>query len=695
MNSENNNIHIFVVDDEQGICDLLKMELSAQGYAVKTFTNPVEALENLGKQKVDLVISDLKMPQMDGIEFLKKIKTIDSSIEVIMSTGYGTVENAVLAMKSGAYDFVLKPFNVEEMVLLVEKCIEKRQLKALLALYESSKAIFSTIRMEELFPMVMDLLPTVLGADEGSLMLLTEEKKLKIVASRGLSEKVREEVHLKLGERVAGKIALSRQPMLLVNGLEKYPEFKDIQSNPRIKSSIVCPLLYQGKLLGILNVNRIHSQNDFTVVDLHSASIFTSQVAMAIQNAKLYESLRQAFKKLQTTQNQLVQSEKLASVGQLVAGVAHELNNPLTSVIGYSQLAIESDINLKDIRNHLTVILEQAQRCSKIVKELLLFSRPHKPDFQWMNPFDLIEQSLTGMKLELEKRNIEVTTCYAPESVVIPGDIHLLKQVITNILTNAFQALEEVRHPRKLEIIARSEDKKIQIYFKDNGPGINGKDIHKIFDPFFSTKGVGKGTGLGLSLCYGIMKEHGGNIFVKSERGNGTTFILEFCIQKNGEKILENKTQAAKEVEKEEKVIASFPKIEIKKILLVEDEEPIRRLIMTILSSENFEFDSAADGEIALQKLNEQNYDLVLCDYRIPKLDGLKLYQKVKKMKPEMINRFIFVSGSSQFIGNYETLFKDSQLNYLLKPFTKNELLTKIRSIANFEPLKEKEGDKK
>lgn len=683
MSAENKKyIQVFVVDDEQGMCDLLRMELELEGYRATAFTNPLEALRQLEKQKVDLVISDMKMPEIDGLQLLAKIKKIDPSIEVIMTTAYGTVETAVCAMKEGAYDFVLKPFNVQEMTALVEKCIEKRQLKALLALYESSKAIFSTIKMEELYDIVMKLLPTVLGADEGSLMLVGPDKALKMVASLGFTESIERTIHLKIGERVAGKIAQSGKPALLINGLEKYPEFKDIPSNPKIKSSMVCPLFYQGELLGILNVNRTQKNEDFTLADLHSASIFASQVAVAIQNAKLYQYLEEAFVKLKATQDQLLQSEKLATMGRFVAGIAHELNNPLTSVIGYSQLALDSPLEVADIRNNLSIVIDQAQRCSTIVRELLLFARPRKPDFQKVNIGRMIEETVKGLQLEFEKRKVEVVLHPSSEEALIPGDPHLLKLVLSNILTNAYQALEEKMGARKLEISVRSQADKLKIGFKDNGPGIRQENLPKIFDPFFSTKGVGKGTGLGLSLCYGIMKEHQGSISALGAPEGGTIFTLEFPL---------SLPSLVKQEAKRESPVEKAPPSEdrkTKRILIVEDEEPIRKLITTLLSPENFELEEASDGDAALEKLCAQEYDLVLCDYQISKLDGLKLYQKIRKMNPRLSERFIFVSGSSQILEKCGTLFKDQKLKYLLKPFTKTELLSAVHSIIYPDILK-------
>src|SRR3989338_4728616 len=169
---DKNEIRVLVVDDEQGIRDLLSFELGSQGYQVITANDGVDALEKIRRNKFHLVITDLKMPKMGGIETLEEIKKIDPNIEVIMATGFGTIEVAVDSMKKGAYDFVQKPYNIHEISALIEKALEKSQLRALIALYESSKAIFSTVKLNELLEIIMDLMQKVLLADEGSLMLL-------------------------------------------------------------------------------------------------------------------------------------------------------------------------------------------------------------------------------------------------------------------------------------------------------------------------------------------------------------------------------------------------------------------------------------------------------------------------------------------------------------------------------------------
>lgn len=668
--TQHESIRILVVDDEAGMREFLSLELSAQGFQVLLARTGTEALEILRREKFHLVLSDMKMPEINGIALLEQIKSIDASIEVIMMTGHASVENAVQAMKAGAYDFVLKPFSLDELKVLIEKALEKKKLKGLVALYESSRHVLSTVKLADLCEKIMGTVVETFHADEGSLMLLNDQNKLYIASSRGISPAITKETQLEIGERISGLVARNRKEMLFINGVDKYPEFSGMMTSRRIQSSIVCPLLSaDGTLLGVLNLNRTRSGENFDVIDLHGVSVFASIAAVSIANARLFEKLEDNVSELHKAQDQLLQSEKLASIGRLVAGVAHELNNPLTSVIGYSQLASASS-TIDEMKKSLPVIYEQALRCSKIVKDLLIFARQRKVSRQCTDAYHLIEESLNGVSLEMEKRKIRVEWKKPPEPLALSVDPVQMKQVFTNLLTNSFQAMETITGEKKLAISVELTHDRVRFSFSDNGPGIPDAIAGRIFDPFFTTKDVGQGTGLGLSLSYGVIKEHGGMLTVQKGRTSGACFIVELPIGNYQEMAVDHKAAPAVEA-------AAIPAA-VQKILLVEDEPPIRQLIANILHNGYYQFDVAEDGKTALEKIMTSSYDLILCDYRIPLLNGISLYNEVKKIKPETARRFLFVSGSTEFAQNSEAFFESERLICLLKPFTRNELIEAV-----------------
>jgi signal transduction histidine kinase len=225
-------------------------------------------------------------------------------------------------------------------------------------------------------------------------------------------------------------------------------------------------------------------------------------------------------------EQQLIMTDRLASIGELSSGIAHELNNPLTSVIGFSQLLMEGDVPA-NIKEDLGIVYSEAQRAAVIVKNLLTFARKHAPVKQLSQVNTVIEDVLRLRAYEQKVNNIEVETRLAPGLPEIMIDHFQMQQVFLNIMVNGEFAMLEAHHHGKMVITTERLDGVIRITFTDDGPGISEENLKHIFDPFFTTKEVGKGTGLGLSICHGIVMEHGGQIYARSEEGQGATFVVE------------------------------------------------------------------------------------------------------------------------------------------------------------------------
>jgi signal transduction histidine kinase/CheY-like chemotaxis protein len=520
---------VLIVDDEPGIRDLLSYELCSHEYKVATAVNGEDALEKIKKEKFDIVISDIKMPRMGGLEMLEAIKKINPDIEVIMSTGYGTIETAVSAMKMGAYDFVQKPFNLDEIFAIIEKALERSELKVLLGVYEATKNIYSSIKLAEMLPFMAGLSTQILKADDVSIMLMNQEGRLTVAATAGLDNEKRGETRLVLGERVAGKVAQEREPIIIDGPLNKDPRFSNIDSLRDIRSAIVFPLVMDGHLLGVLNANRTVREVPFTASDLRCASVFCAQIAQAIHNATLYRELDDKMKEIQQMQSQLVESEKLAAIGKLAAGVAHEINNPLTGIMGFAELMLQSKEISPNQREDVQSILEQSQRCRRIVQNLLQFSRRKKGTCETVDLGALLEVALQLMKYDLVRSNIKIEKHFPDDLPAVQADPAQLEQVYLNLINNARQAMEG-KKDGELKVSASREDGQVVLRFKDNGCGIAPENLAKVFDPFFTTKPVGQGTGLGLSISYGIIQQHHGTLKVESQAGTGTAFIITLPI---------------------------------------------------------------------------------------------------------------------------------------------------------------------
>ncbi len=532
---DNKNIKILVIDDEQGIRDFLTYELASEGYVIVTANNGEEGVEKIKNEKFNLVISDIKMPKMDGMQALEMIKKIDPGIEVIMATGFGTVETAVASMKKGAYDFIQKPFNLEEIKSLIEKALEKAELKSLVALYETSRAIFASVKLSDLLPVLVKLSAQLLKADDVSIMLMGEDKKLYIAASQGLDDQIKKGVRLSLGDRVAGKVAEWQEPLIIVGSLAQDQRFADIESREAIRSSVIAPLVAKSGILGVLCAARTTNEIPFNGFDLHNAQIFLSQITQAIENARLYreledkmEALESAYAEMSRMKEDLVQAEKLAAIGELASGVAHELNNPLTSIIGLTDLLLMNDNKEEDIQD-FTTIKEQAHRCRKIILNLLQFARKQNFNMEYAQVKGVLEKTLELLHYELKTSGIELALELGTSLPLTKIDSSRIQQVFLNIISNAKDSLAHSPRP-KLTIKTENVDGKIKVYFIDNGCGMPADVVNKIFDPFFTTKEVGKGTGLGLSVSYGIVHDHGGAITVQSKEGEGAAFCVELPV---------------------------------------------------------------------------------------------------------------------------------------------------------------------
>jgi two-component system, NtrC family, sensor kinase len=364
------------------------------------------------------------------------------------------------------------------------------------------------------------------------------------------------------------------------------------------------------------------------------AETFNDMIAN-LQGSRL--KLETAVETLKNTQSQLIQSEKLSAVGQFVAGVAHELNNPLTVLLGFSDLL---NVTVKDakIRPHLEMIVKSAHRCHKIVQSLLSFARQHPPERTLVGVNEIIDQVLEIMAYDLRTSNIKFTREFQADLPVIMADPHQLQQVFINILSNGRQAIQPFRPDGEIILRTRSTGSQVHIEFADNGPGIRPEHLSRIFDPFFTTKPVGKGTGLGMSLSYGIIHEHGGTITVRSEFGRGATFLIDLPVAVGASAIRGEKDPGLARV--------SRPPMPVgKAVLVVDDEEWILALTVALLREDGYDVETASDGEKAIECLGRRKFDVIVSDWKMPGVNGIQLYEHLRAKDPVAASRMLFMTG--------------------------------------------------
>ncbi|MCJ7458262.1 MAG: GAF domain-containing protein [candidate division Zixibacteria bacterium] len=340
---------------------------------------------------------------------------------------------------------------------------------------------------------------------------------------------------------------------------------------------------------------------------------------------------------------QLVQSEKMAAVGQLVSGVAHELNNPLAGVMGYSQLLLMNNNLDTKTQSYLNKISKESDRAKNIVNNLLTFARKHKPEKKYLDINTILDQTIELRAYDLKVSNIQVLKDLDPQLHKTMADFNQLQQVFLNIMNNAHQAIQESKGKGEIRIRTEKAGEMIRIILEDNGPGIPEENLNKIFEPFFTTKDVGRGTGLGLSISYGIIQQHGGKIYARSILGQGATFVIELPVLK------EEKAAVSEKKEKPKSVIR---KIEKKNILAIDDEQSILDILMDTLQQEGHQVDVASNGRTGLSKVKASDYDLIITDIKMPDFDGRRFYEEVKKYSEELAKKIIFTTGD---LANPET----------------------------------------
>ena len=367
-------------------------------------------------------------------------------------------------------------------------------------------------------------------------------------------------------------------------------------------------------------------------------------------------------------QEQLVYSEKLSSIGTMVAGVAHEINNPLSIIMSSAEL-LKEEVKLNpEIQSYIDMIIEGTNRCARIVENLVTFARKKEFCKELININKIINETLILRECHLSLNNIKVKRNFQEDIGMVFADPHQLKKVFLNLIDNSTDAMIEANKGDTIEIKTYQENDKILIEFIDDGPGIPKEKRSKIFDPFFTTKDVGKGTGLGLSVVYGIIKEHGGEICYDIFHKDGCKFVIKLSLSEKDEK----SDDSLKLDEQKEKT---------KKILVVDDEESILGLSKRILEKEGYNVNTAFNVAKAFTLIQNIDFDVIVADVKmLDELGGKELFELIKDTKPNLCDRFIVMTGDTAELETKQFIEKNN-LNFIKKPFKILKFLDIIKNI--------------
>jgi signal transduction histidine kinase/CheY-like chemotaxis protein len=367
---------------------------------------------------------------------------------------------------------------------------------------------------------------------------------------------------------------------------------------------------------------------------------------------------------------QLLQAEKMAALGQTISGVAHELNNPLATILSWSERLAERNVDEKT-KQGLEVILGEAERAARIVRNLLTFARKRQTTRAMVDLNQVVRETLALRAYEQKVTNIQVIEALSTGLPEVFVDGHQIKQVLLNLIINAEQACLGAKGSGTIVVRTMHDTDRgsAVLEVNDNGPGIPDERQGKVFDPFFTTKEVGQGTGLGLTVAYAIAREHGGRIWLESHPGQGTSFFVELPI--SGQHLNPPAARAAQQP-------ISLEAFKGLRVLVVEDEPALAQAVAEALTDAGFKVDRAGDGEEGLTRLTEANYDLIVCDLKMPRIDGMQFYRAMAAATPALTRRVIFVTGDVAGT-DAERFLEETGCRWLSKPFRLGDLLRSAR----------------
>jgi two-component system NtrC family sensor kinase len=414
----------------------------------------------------------------------------------------------------------------------------------------------------------------------------------------------------------------------------------------------------------------------------------TSEVATL---SSLLDAFEQAANGSRDLKDKLLQSQKLAALGQMIASVAHDLNNPLTTVLGFAEMMLREETLPESAKGDLQTIHEAAQRASQIVRNILTYARKHRGPKPLVDINDLIERTLALRVHELNVSNVEVVKDLDPGIPLTAADPYQLQQVFLNLIINAEQAMLEHHGHGRLVIQTRAcfvtgcrwggngdehsaePIEGIEIVVSDDGPGIPAAFEDRIFEPFFTTKPAGQGTGLGLPISRNIVEEHSGQMYARSQPSGGATFIIALPV------VQETSHEIHGLIDQPVSPITS-----LKRVLIIDDEPTVVKLLEKLVQAEGHQADTAANGAEAFTKLERQSYDLIFCDTRMPRLNGRNLYQEVKRLSESLAEKMVFVTGDVTS-EEARAFLEQTGCRFIEKPFTSEEVLGLMRAALTAE----------
>jgi signal transduction histidine kinase/ActR/RegA family two-component response regulator len=633
-------MRILVVEDEELLLEVFGEFLRGLGHDTVLAPNAEVAVRELQCKRPDVILLDVNLPGMSGLDFLQLPSTQAADVPVIAMSGRATEEQATECLRLGAVEFMGKPILLDRLGNVFEKFAnpkrlpraerrgaprvpmavpvlvrehdgrewegttvdisavgtrirvgeparppsraglslmmpdgtaveidgalvrtdggtpvydfrgaseaQRAHLRGVMAryvaaterrsephvgiLYTIAEAIGKHLDVNAVLDTALDALTHVTGHEISSLHLVSPDgATLRLHGERGLSARMRQlNATLTIGQGLIGRVAATgktdHQPDMSISPA-LLPAARDLVAEERLRAFVCVAIQSRGRILGTLALGR-HEPEPFTAEEIKLVEASANQIGLALENAKLYEATRTQLEDLRHAETQLVEGDRLSTVGKLAAGVAHEINNPLTTILGQSELLLTRNNLPPEAAERVRIIIEETSRSARLLQSMLHLARPQRAERRLCSLEHQIKIVLELKAHELRHAQIDVATSFAPASPVW-ADEDQVRQVILNLVQNAQHAMAREAGRRVLTLRVGDVGDRVRVEVLDSGPGIAADVLPRIFDAFFTTKSSTEGTGLGLWVCYGIAEQHGGSLRAENRPGGGAAFILE------------------------------------------------------------------------------------------------------------------------------------------------------------------------
>jgi PAS domain S-box-containing protein len=624
-----------------------------------------ELLERARAEEFYLNPMDRRMflEEMEANGFVKnfefEMKRRDGSIVTVLENSYGRRD------KTGA----LERFNGVLLDISAKKKIEdeiRRRNRELEALNTIAVLANQSFDMDEITNMAMRQIVDLFRGDTAAVYLLDKDAKvLKRIANYGQRGSMLDAREFPFPDALLEALEKQKIELITRNDMSLFPpETTERLLAEGLRAWIWALMWTNEKLIGIIGVSS-RKEGHFSSLDHKLMITIGRQLANSLDKVRLYDETMRAYEDLRKTQEQLLQSEKMSAVGQLISGVAHELNNPLTAILGYAQL-LESDQLSDRARDYVSKLFKQAQRTHRVVQNLLSFARQRKAAKMPCDLRRVVEDTLALRDYDMSLHNISVEKDFPENLPPVVADPHQVEQVFLNVINNAVDAMLEDAKSGRLHVRIWTDGGYVSVEFHDTGPGI--RELNRIFDPFYTTKSLGKGTGLGLSICYGIVKEHGGDIRAHNHVQGGAVIrvLLPIAAAEEGVPLRDAGGQRVIPLQG--------------RVLIVDDEEAVLEFERDVLSGAGAEVSTATRGEDAIRELQRGKFDAILVDSWIPGgCSGVDIYRWVATNQPGLEKRVV-LTLSNMTDSEVRSFVEENGVATITKPFEVSDLIAVARS---------------